>query len=649
MPPKNAQTVLFGTQSKEVPLYPNDTFEDFKQRVYNREYGWLPESLPPRAEISFHDLGEGGDCQISDNDDFFCVMNGDVPALAIGKGGTILSSSSRTSEFREGVHYKAITESGNSLYDTATEAICEFIDNSIHYTWTNRKSNKKPRDLEIATLGQGNDHFLVIWDNGHGMGESQLKQFTAYGQSKEDKGMQADVKQGLVESQTGYLSFFGVGAKQAGFFLAHSIKIVTKEPGSCAVSEIVLDEKKYETLFQNKEDPYKYLHWQSKSDATRWDDACENDRHWEERLRGDIHLMCEEKDVACEELTSWRKLRESKQWWQNEYNCETLRDVSFTYVILHLRNNQNFSTKDILKELAFTYHFHMDPTRHRQLQENQKRAAASGRGGGSRKPSGSKKASKARANTPTAAAAAAAATDNDDEMPLSKILVQNDDDDIFPVVIYTCDGGVSFERRPLKEQYKEEYAAIDAGLTYGQKPFLFTFDMDPRGVNPKLPATPRLAGWGVIFYYPIKGGDNGLEVTNPYLELCSEGAEQEDQDIDAAVCHPNSIFDCYWQQRHVPRSHVKSLPFFPTVPYKGTAKYPRNWKNRIKGKLFFRMPFPINAAKVKLKPRGDDSTSGNIENLLNSCTTEFHFCSKDAFSLATAQAHAMRMPNLLSP
>ena len=62
-------------------------------------------------------------------------------------------------------------------------------------------------------------------------------------------------------------------------------------------------------------------------------------------------------------------------------------------------------------------------------------------------------------------------------MPLSKILVQNDDDDIFPVVIYTCDGGVSFERRPLKEQYKEEYAAIDAGLKYGQKPFLFTFDM----------------------------------------------------------------------------------------------------------------------------------------------------------------------------
>ena len=67
---------------------------------------------------------------------------------------------------------------------------------------------------------------MVIFDNGCGMDGDGLRDFATYSLDQETRGNRASA------SNKSFISKFGVGAKQAGFFLGDSIQVFTKQLNS---------------------------------------------------------------------------------------------------------------------------------------------------------------------------------------------------------------------------------------------------------------------------------------------------------------------------------------------------------------------------------------------------------------------------------
>jgi hypothetical protein len=116
------------------------------------------------------------------------------------------------------------------------DAIAEFIDNSLQAT----QNNVERRTIQISfdlNFYSGSS-YLTICDNGRGMSESEIMRFARYCDQKE---YEDDSSQNPTN-----ISKFGVGSKEAGFYLADRLHVLTKCQESDEVIELVLDESEME-------------------------------------------------------------------------------------------------------------------------------------------------------------------------------------------------------------------------------------------------------------------------------------------------------------------------------------------------------------------------------------------------------------------
>ncbi|XP_052606053.1 structural maintenance of chromosomes flexible hinge domain-containing protein 1 isoform X2 [Peromyscus californicus insignis] len=164
-------------------------------------------------------------------------------------------------------HYDTLVKSGMYEYYASEGqnplpfALAELIDNSLSAT----ARNDGVRRIQIKLLfdeTQGKPAVAVV-DNGRGMTSKQLNNWAVYRLSK-------FTRQGDFESDhSGYvrpvpvprslnsdISYFGVGGKQAVFFVGQSARMISKPADSHDVHELVLSKEDFEKKEKNKEAIY---------------------------------------------------------------------------------------------------------------------------------------------------------------------------------------------------------------------------------------------------------------------------------------------------------------------------------------------------------------------------------------------------------
>jgi hypothetical protein len=104
------------------------------------------------------------------------------------------------------------------------DAIAEFVDNSIQ-ACMNEESCKISCQLFIPSAKVSSDSYLVVLDNGKGMDLSGIREFATYSRTQAKRGHAP-----LAGTMFGkmFIGKFGVGAKQAGFYLGDSITVLSK-------------------------------------------------------------------------------------------------------------------------------------------------------------------------------------------------------------------------------------------------------------------------------------------------------------------------------------------------------------------------------------------------------------------------------------
>ena len=132
-----------------------------------------------------------------------------------------------------------------------SDALCEFVDNSIQAT---QDPNLCPsRDVDVHFVNDKDRGYSVIRDNGCGMTQEQLEIFARYSYSKELRNRSGSTH--LAEkTSVSNISKYGVGAKQAGFFLGHRLHVITKTAGSSSVLEFMMCPDEMKERFRNNED-----------------------------------------------------------------------------------------------------------------------------------------------------------------------------------------------------------------------------------------------------------------------------------------------------------------------------------------------------------------------------------------------------------
>ncbi|XP_073487531.1 structural maintenance of chromosomes flexible hinge domain-containing protein 1 [Aquarana catesbeiana] len=164
-------------------------------------------------------------------------------------------------------HYDTLVKSGMYEYYASEGknplpfALAELIDNSLSAT----AQNSGIRNIQIRLLfdeTRGKPAVAVI-DNGKGMTSVQLKNWAVYRLSKFKRGTgnYSDEESytrppPAMRSLNSDISYFGVGGKQAVFFIGQSTRIITKRSDSQDVHEFLLSKEDFEKKEKNKESIY---------------------------------------------------------------------------------------------------------------------------------------------------------------------------------------------------------------------------------------------------------------------------------------------------------------------------------------------------------------------------------------------------------
>ncbi|KAM9308341.1 structural maintenance of chromosomes flexible hinge domain-containing protein 1 [Gastrophryne carolinensis] len=169
-------------------------------------------------------------------------------------------------------HYDTLVKSGMYEYYASEGqnplpfALAELIDNSLSAT----AKNVGHRNIQIRLLfdeTQGKPAIAVI-DNGKGMTSIQLKNWAVYRLSKFTRGhyrylflFLSDQERyvppdPVAHSLNSDISYFGVGGKQAVFFIGQSTRIITKTADSQDIHEFLLSKEDFESKEKNKESIY---------------------------------------------------------------------------------------------------------------------------------------------------------------------------------------------------------------------------------------------------------------------------------------------------------------------------------------------------------------------------------------------------------
>jgi hypothetical protein len=158
-------------------------------------------------------------------------------------------------------NHKTLTSAGHAHFSRVADAMAEFIDNSIQASQgivgqDDTRDITLGLDLNRFSDGDGDDakSYISILDNGEGMNIETLQKLPVYGLDMESRGLTPS------NENASNISKFGVGAKQAGFYLGTQIHVLTSVKGSSEVLELILDKHWIEENFRtngNNEDAYR--------------------------------------------------------------------------------------------------------------------------------------------------------------------------------------------------------------------------------------------------------------------------------------------------------------------------------------------------------------------------------------------------------
>lgn len=248
-------------------------------------------------------------------------------------------------------HYYALTHSGKSQFSRIPDAIAELIDNSIQACSTNELAEERKVFVSMHLENYRNIHlksgYIVVLDNGKGMGKEDLREFATYSLDQETR-ENVPTTSTAENNRASFISKFGVGAKQAGFFLGDSIHVFTKKRDSNEVLELMLDVNDFKSRFERNEDVYS----------------------------GNIFIR--NYSTACVQLAS-NTVESGGDWPTDLYDVlgkHVSENLHFTAVIIKLNSESLVRVKDdysVIKfSLAEIYHFHLNPNHlpHNIIREN---------------------------------------------------------------------------------------------------------------------------------------------------------------------------------------------------------------------------------------------------------------------------------------
>ncbi|XP_069476961.1 structural maintenance of chromosomes flexible hinge domain-containing protein 1 isoform X2 [Ambystoma mexicanum] len=164
-------------------------------------------------------------------------------------------------------HYDTLVKSGMYEYYASEGqnplpfALAELVDNSLSAT----AKNKGIRSIQIRLLfddSQGKPA-VAVTDNGCGMTSKQLNNWAVYRLSKFTSRCISDSDHAgyirpppVLRSLNSDISYFGVGGKQAVFFVGQSVRMISKPADSQDVHELILSKEDFEKKEKNKESIY---------------------------------------------------------------------------------------------------------------------------------------------------------------------------------------------------------------------------------------------------------------------------------------------------------------------------------------------------------------------------------------------------------
>lgn len=165
-------------------------------------------------------------------------------------------------------HYDTLVQSGMYEYyasegqKSLPYAFAELIDNAL--SATSKVTGLRSIDIRLLFDESLGRPAVVILDNGCGMTSKQLNNWAVYRLSKytrESSSLSSDNSQYIrpepvPRSLNSDISYFGVGGKQAVFYIGQSTRMITKPVGSPDVHELVLSKEEFERKERNNEEIY---------------------------------------------------------------------------------------------------------------------------------------------------------------------------------------------------------------------------------------------------------------------------------------------------------------------------------------------------------------------------------------------------------
>ncbi|XP_068023001.1 structural maintenance of chromosomes flexible hinge domain-containing protein 1 isoform X2 [Melanerpes formicivorus] len=264
---------------------------------------------------------------------------------------TLLSATKERIDFLP--HYDTLVKSGMYEYYASEGhnplpfALAELIDNSLSATCR----NAGVRSIQIKLLfdeSQGKPAVAVM-DNGRGMTSKQLNNWAVYRLSKFTR--QGDFESDhssyvrpvpVPRSLNSDISYFGVGGKQAVFFVGQSARMISKPAESQDVHELVLSKEDFEKKEKNRESIYSgYIRNRKPSDSSHITSDDERFLH---------NLILEEKDKESFTAVVITGVQpDHMQYLKNYFHLWTRQLAHIYHYYIHgpKGNETSAATKDI--------------------------------------------------------------------------------------------------------------------------------------------------------------------------------------------------------------------------------------------------------------------------------------------------------------
>jgi len=505
-----------------------------------------------------------------------------------------------------------MTKAGKANFNRFSDGSAEFIDNSLQ-AYKSIAEDGSSRDISLRLYFNDGyrdkeltGSYMVLADRGCGMSSKDLQEFATYSLDKETRNQQDQE----------FISKFGVGAKQSGFFLGDRIRVITRKGGG-SILELVLDEHEFE---QRRVSGRKVFETEIKERGT----SAKHNAHApaDEARHDDMQQFIEQ----CE----FGNLGEADH---SSKTCD-----HFTIIIIRLKSQrvQDLHSggryREVPYELAQIYHFHLHPNDLPQKVVD-------------------------RANFRHSKRLKNEQILNEMSMPLKERHTERGAkavEDEAPLNVYfsvVAAGSVIVKPLNLRLLQDDEVSQY-----VNKAKAVFRFNMsfpDPDQniageVSISSADVKRTTVQGMLFYYPFEGDkesrpmvstkkcdsahpDEGLFVENrgksqlsrSQDDVIAEEGEVDDVDSydpDRSSFREQAMCDIYWVNRYVPQSFLRKLPLFSkgltTLAECEAAGLPLKWRNRLKGFLFFNHSWEYisnNKLKIQVDPDIDTYINSRCE------------------------------------